>query len=90
MDIEQLKLILTIVGGAADGARDFAIAWLLVEFGKTLLGYAIGGSAIWVLYTIAKELISWGRNEQNAFGSVSECEKNKIREAIKAARKQNP
>lgn len=96
MDIEQLKLIVSTIGNAADGARDFAMAWLLIEAGKALLGYLIGAAGIVALYKVASNLVHLWRESlfateirnmvlpHDAWGPITNFEKEKIMETLRA------
>ncbi len=53
MDIEQLKLILDMVGAAGDGAKDLALLWFALAFTKSLLGPAVGTFALIAAYRLA-------------------------------------
>ena len=55
MDIEQLKLILEMVGSAGEGTKDLAIIYLAVGFLKALLG----PSSFIVFCVIASRLIRY-------------------------------
>lgn len=49
MDIEQLKLVLEMVGTATEGAMWFACAWLAKGFITSLVGYAFAGILVYKL-----------------------------------------
>ena len=57
MDIEQLKLILEVVGAASDGAKDLALLWLGLAFFKSTIGWGFGFTVLYAAYRLARRAI---------------------------------
>ena len=58
MDIEQLKLVLEMVGTATEGAMWFAFAWLAKGFITSLIGWVLGGYVLYYLARFATEALN--------------------------------
>lgn len=95
MDIEQLKMILEAVTSATDGATEFAIWMIAINFSKALLGYLLAGVGIFAAYRLIKKIIaactedSWARNlrgisdPRSNYGSLTESEKKRILDLLR-------
>ncbi len=53
MDIEQLKLILEMVGAAGDGAKDLALLWIALVFVKGMVGCTILAGTVYGAYRLS-------------------------------------
>jgi len=58
MDIEQLKLVLEMVGTATEGATSFAFAWLAKGFVTSMVGYGLVAFVVYRLSRMAVELVT--------------------------------
>jgi len=68
MDIEQLKLILEMVGTAGDGAKDLALIWFGLQFVKVIFS----GATVLAIFFICSIKVSKLIIQANMFsGSVS-------------------
>ena len=90
MDIEQLKLILEMVGAAGDGAKDLALLWFVLAFLQSAVGYAIWTALLVMAYRVVMMLIdhlSFGNEIVCALGSyppLDRRDKKQVIAAIKA------
>ena len=57
MDIEQLKLILEMVGVAGGGAKDLALLWFALAFFQSLIGWAFGFFCVYFLWRVFKMVL---------------------------------
>lgn len=63
MDIEQLKLILEMVGAAGEGAKDLALVFVAVGFAKGL----VAPIATVTIFVIAAGLVRYGVDKNCVF-----------------------
>ncbi len=66
MDIEQLKLVLEMVGTATDGAMWFAFAWLAKGAFVELVGWGLFGYFIYQVASIMRKTLDDVRIEKQA------------------------
>ena len=56
--IEELKVIMETLGTATGAAKQFGVFWLSIELVKVVLGYALGGAALYSVVKIIHKIIS--------------------------------
>jgi hypothetical protein len=57
MDFAKMKTILEVVQGTAEGVKDFAIVWIVLEFLKIIVPYSVGIVAILCVCKLIKQVI---------------------------------
>lgn len=73
MDTEQLKLILEVIRGAGDGAKDVAVMYLLVALVKPVLGTIAGISCVWIVGNTIRKCVNATHECTQAWKRVCEA-----------------
>ena len=102
MNIEELQLILDMVGTATDGAQTIVFVWLALWFIKNLLGYFLGGAAIFAAFRLLQPLVISLQQHlfllklrekacpDTAYGSITQHEQSRILEAVERGLHDHP
>ena len=96
--LEELKVIMETLGTATGAAKQFGVFWLSIELIKVVLGYALGGAALYSVVRIIHKIISTLKDaadetefihslrrlvDTEAYGHITNDEKNIMTKAIK-------
>ncbi len=73
MDTEQLKLILEVIRGAGDGAKDVAVMYLLVALVKPVLGTAAVITCVAIIGNVIRKCVSGTHECTQAWKRVAEA-----------------